>query len=81
MLYELLARTDPLGADKYLSRGFKLVNDTLRECRTPRAELNEGKVNFGEGGWETILQVGLLSYAVWFGQRLTPSNQAFHYQR
>jgi hypothetical protein len=57
MLYQLLLPTDPQAAEMYLSKGFKLVEDVMRECGTGRATLQGGKVNWGEGGWETLLKV------------------------
>ncbi|RSH81438.1 hypothetical protein EHS25_006794 [Saitozyma podzolica] len=56
MLYQLLLPTDPQAAEMYLSKGFKLVEDVMRECGTGRATLQGGKVNWGEGGWETLLK-------------------------
>jgi hypothetical protein len=57
MLYLLLLPTESVAAKYYLSRAFKLIEDTLRECSTPAATLKNGKVDFGSGGWETILKV------------------------
>lgn len=57
MLYQLFLPTDPKAADEYLRRGFKLVEDTLRECWASDASLKNGKVDFGKDGWETILSV------------------------
>lgn len=59
MLYQLLLPTEPAAAEKYLARGTKLIKDVIRECGTPAATLEGGKVNWGEGGWEPILQVSL----------------------
>ena len=57
MLAVLLQPTDPRAADYYLGRAFKLVEDVLRECGAPQATLgSDGKVNWGEDGWETILK-------------------------
>lgn len=66
MLYQLLLPTDSQAAEMYLSKGFKLVEDVMRECGTDRATLNGGKVNWGEGGWETLLKVsdGCADYAL-----------------
>lgn len=60
MLYQLLrdAEGTRTAAEEYLARAVKLIQDTLRECLTPPASLGEdGTVDFGEGGWECILQV------------------------
>lgn len=58
MLYQLLRDSDPSAAEEYLAKGAKLMQDTIRECYTPKASLDQGgKVDFGQGGWETILQV------------------------
>jgi hypothetical protein len=35
----------------------KLIKDVIRECGTPAATLKDGKVNWGAGDWEPILQV------------------------
>jgi len=51
----LLTKSDPKAAEYYLARAFKLIEDTLRECAAPAAKLDEGSVDFGKGGWETIL--------------------------
>lgn len=40
-----------------MERAFQLVRDVLRECKTGEASLKDGKVDFGEGEWETILEV------------------------
>lgn len=61
MLYQLLLPTEPAAAEEYLARGYKLIEDTIRECATPKATLSNGKVNWGEGDWEPILQVGFVS--------------------
>lgn len=63
MLSELLNEKDPLAAGYYLGRGIKLVIDTLDECASPPATLQDAmdeggggkKVDWGQGGWETIL--------------------------
>ena len=57
MLYTLLRDSDPAAAKHYLERGDKLIADTLRECLAPKAELKDGKVDWGKGDWETILKV------------------------
>lgn len=57
MLYQLLLPTDPKAAEEYLRRGFKLVEDTLKECWASDASLEDGQVDFGQDGWETILSV------------------------
>lgn len=57
MIYQLLLPTDNLAAEKYLARANKLIEDVIRECLTPAARLADGKVIWGEGDWETILQV------------------------
>ncbi|BEI83675.1 hypothetical protein CcaverHIS002_0402790 [Cutaneotrichosporon cavernicola] len=56
ILFRLLRSADPTAAEQYLARAFKLVRDTLRECKTAAASLTDGKVNWGTGEWETILQ-------------------------
>ena len=62
MLYKLLRPACPVQADEYLARAFKLIEDVLRECRTASASLNvNGTVEWGDGGWETILEVSELS--------------------
>lgn len=55
-LARILLPVDQQAAGTYLTRAFKLVSDTLRECAAPPASLREGHVEFGEGGWETILK-------------------------
>jgi hypothetical protein len=57
MLYQLLHKSDPKAAEYYLSRGNKLVADTLRECGSPKASVGPAGVDFGKDGWETILMV------------------------
>jgi len=57
MLYQLLLPTDLEAAEQYLTRGFKLIEDTLRECWASDATLKNGKVDFGKDGWEPILAV------------------------
>jgi hypothetical protein len=57
MLYQLLLPTDQAAAEYYLTRGFKLIEDTLRECWASDATLKDGKVDFGKDGWEPILAV------------------------
>ena len=64
MLYQLLLPTEPKAAEEYLARAEKLIKDVIRECGTPAATLRNGKVNFGEGGWETILQVSQSSESI-----------------
>lgn len=59
MLYQLLLPTDQAAAEEYLVRGFKLIEDTLRECWASDATLKDGKVDFGKDGWEPILAVSL----------------------
>jgi len=61
MLYQLLLPTDQAAAEYYLTRGFKLIEDTLRECWASDATLTDGKVDFGKDGWEPILAVCSLS--------------------
>ncbi|KIR71930.1 glycosyl hydrolase family 88 [Cryptococcus deuterogattii CA1014] len=56
MLYRLLRPTNPLAAEQYLTKSFKLVDDLMRECRTGKATLQGDRVVWGEGGWETILE-------------------------
>jgi hypothetical protein len=59
MLYRLLLPDNPSAAEEYLRRGNKLVEDTLRVCGTSRATISDtgNKVDWGEGGWETLLKV------------------------
>jgi hypothetical protein len=57
MLYQLLLPTDQAAAEYYLTRGFKLIEDTLRECWASDATLKDGRVDFGKNGWEPILAV------------------------
>lgn len=57
ILFQILRPTDPTAAEAYLERAFQLVRDVLRECKTGEASLKDGKVDFGEGEWETILEV------------------------
>lgn len=60
-LYRLLLPTDKAAAEGYLTRAIQLVQDVVRECLTPPASLKEnGEVDFGKDGWETILQVSIL---------------------
>lgn len=54
-LVRLLAKSDPSSAEKYLSSALKLIEDVLRECAAPGATLKDGRVDFGQDGWETIL--------------------------
>ena len=61
MLYQLLLPTDQAAAEEYLTRGFKLIEDTLRECWASDATLIDGKVDFGKDGWEPILAVRSLT--------------------
>jgi hypothetical protein len=61
MLYQLLLPTDQAAAEYYLTRGFKLIEDTLRECWASDATLKDGKVDFGKDGWEPILAVSPLT--------------------
>lgn len=56
MLSTLLSPSDPSAGDYYLGRACKLIDDTLRECSAPRATIGDnGDVNWGEGGWESVL--------------------------
>jgi hypothetical protein len=64
MLYQLLLSTDREAAEQYLTRGFKLIEDTLRECWASDATLKNGKVDFGKDGWEPILAVSSFSRIV-----------------
>ena len=57
MLSLMLSPTDPDSAATYLQRAGKLIDDIVRECGTPKATVEAGKVDWGAGGWETILQV------------------------
>jgi hypothetical protein len=57
MLYELILPNNQAAAEEYLRRGFKLIEDTLRECWASDATLKDGKVDFGKDGWEPILAV------------------------
>jgi len=66
-LYQILRPTDPEAAEKYLARAFQLVRDVLRECKTGTATLKDGKVDFGEGEWETILEHSTIN-----GNRYSP---------
>jgi len=75
MLYQLLLSTDQAAAEEYLTRGFKLIEDTIRECWASDATLKDGKVDFGKDGWEPILAVG---HSRNFDQLLT--EVAFDYQ-
>jgi hypothetical protein len=61
MLYQLLLPTDQAAAEYYLTRGFKLIEDTLRECWASDSTLKDGTVDFGKDGWEPILAVHLVS--------------------
>lgn len=67
MLYRLLRPTEPVAAEAYLERAFQLVRDTLGECKTADARLVDGKVDWGEGAWETILQHSTIN-----GNRYSP---------
>ena len=55
ILYRVLREDDPQAADHYLSSAFDLIDSVNRECRAPPAKLEDGKVNWGDGGWEPIL--------------------------
>jgi hypothetical protein len=57
MIYKLLRDTDKPAADMYSKRANTLISDTLRECLSPQARLMNGVVDWGEGGWETLLMV------------------------
>lgn len=57
-IYSLLRKSEPEAAEEYLRRAHKLVEDTIKMCMTPRATRNsDGTVDFGAGGWETLLMV------------------------
>lgn len=57
MLYQLYLPSDPKAAQAWLERANKVIADTLAVCGTGKATLGQdGKVNWGEGGWETILK-------------------------
>ncbi|KAL1413228.1 hypothetical protein Q8F55_000981 [Vanrija albida] len=70
MLYELLLPSDPAAAEYYLSAGFKLIDDTVRECASPAASLKNGAVSWGEGAWETILQHSTINGNQYSNRRL-----------
>jgi hypothetical protein len=70
MLYQLLLPKDKEAAEKYLVRGFKLIEDTLRECWASDATLVDGKVDFGKDGWEPLLAVSD-TYPAWRTCHLT----------
>lgn len=61
MLSALLETSDPAGAVYYMDRAIKLVNNILHECLAPPASVHvadsngESKVDWGEGGWESVL--------------------------
>jgi hypothetical protein len=57
MLYQLLLPSDKAAAEQYLTRAFKLIQDTVRECWASDATLKNGQVDFGKDGWEPILAV------------------------
>ena len=59
MLYRAHRLSDRTKAEQYLSTSKRLMADIIRECYTPEATLRDGHVDFGDGGWETILQVSL----------------------
>lgn len=61
ILFKVLRPIDPVAADNYLRRAFKLVKDTLGQCKTGKAILDGGNVNWGQGGWETILKHSTLN--------------------
>lgn len=54
-LYRVLRERDGRAADHYLSSAFALIDAVNRECRAPQASLENGQVNWGDGGWEPIL--------------------------
>jgi hypothetical protein len=57
MLYTLLRSTETGAAERYLQAGFKLSDDTIRECATPAASISpKGVADWGHGDWETILK-------------------------
>jgi len=41
--------------EKYLKAAFDLITAILLHCAAPRASLADGRIDWGEGGWETIL--------------------------
>ncbi|KZO89628.1 glycoside hydrolase family 88 protein [Calocera viscosa TUFC12733] len=55
LLYELLLQKDTKKAEAYLTTGFKLISNILKECLTPEASLKDGVVDWGKGGWEPLL--------------------------
>jgi hypothetical protein len=73
LLFRLLRPSDPKAAEGYLARAFQLVRDTLRECKTPSASLVDGKVDWGAGGWEPILQHSTIN-----GNRFSPRKMMDH---
>lgn len=57
MLYGLLVKSDRQAAEHYLAASFRLLDDITRVSASPAAKVDkDGKVDWGEGGWETILQ-------------------------
>lgn len=56
MLSQLLATSDLAASSYYFTAAIKLIRDTLRECAAPAATVENGVVNWGEEGWETILK-------------------------
>ena len=59
MLHQLLRTKDKAAAEMYLKRANQLVLDILRECGNPPAQMRKDHVDYGSGGWETILKVRL----------------------
>lgn len=57
MLYRAHLSSDPKKAREYMATSKKLMASIIQECYTPEASLKNGKVDFGPGGWETVLQV------------------------
>lgn len=55
MLYALLKDSDAVAAQAYLTAAFKLIDDIGRECAAPPASVHDGTVDWGSGGWETVL--------------------------
>lgn len=55
----------------YLARATRLIADTLKVCAAPAAALSaDGSVQWGEGGWETLLKHSTIAGNVKANRRL-----------
>jgi len=76
MLYRAHRLSDRTKAEQYLSTSKRLMADIIKECCTPEATLEDGQVDFGDGGWETILQVSHIYGVIGEADESTPRSPA-----